>query len=84
MPEEYIQVVCLVMPNGTNLWFECDETINDRSYIRAIMEKWDRENPEYENTPCTCGAVAIMMPRSRYIAIGASIGGGAFEFPARG
>jgi len=75
---EYVEVCCLVLPSGKNLWFE---TSAGDDYLKKVMTKWKNENPEYVNENCTSGAVVINMPKEKYIAIGAQCGGGAFEFP---
>ena len=76
---DIIDVVCLVLPSGENLWFE-----PKGDYLSAVFGKWTKENPEYADSGCTCEAVAIKMPRKDYIAIGAKIGPGCFDFPIIG
>lgn len=77
--DEIIEVCCLVLPDGKNLWFETSE--KDNNYLKKVMDKWKTEHPEYINDKITSGAVVINMPKEKYIAIGCQHGGGAFEFP---
>jgi len=75
---EYVDVVCMVLPTGENLWFEAAK---GRDYMSQVIDKWKAEHTEFADTPCNMGAVHITMPRDKYIAIGAHFGGGYFEFP---
>ena len=75
---EYIDVVCLVLPNGENLWFEAAK---GQDYMRQVIDKWKSEHTEFKDTPCTLGAVHITMPRKNYNDIGAFFGPGCFVWP---
>ncbi len=68
---EFVEVVCLVLPTGENLWFEAAK---GRDYMCQVIDKWKGEHPEFLNTPCNMGAVHITMPSEKYIAIGAHLG----------
>lgn len=72
---DMIDVVCICLPNGTNLWCEA----GDMDYVRRVMDKWKDEHPEYVGGECTCGFVIVRMPRKDYIAIGTN---NSFEWPA--
>jgi len=65
---EYVQVVCLVLPTGENLWFQAAK---GHEYMCQIIDKWKAEHPEFTDTPCNLGAVHITMPRDKYTAIAA-------------
>jgi hypothetical protein len=75
---EIIEVYCLALPSGKNLWFEKSK---GEEYLKEVLDKWKKENPEYVNGIYTSGAIIIKMPKDSYIAIGAHYGGGAFVFP---
>lgn len=75
---EYVEVVCLVLPTGENLWFEADK---GHDYMRLVIDKWKADHPEFVDTPCNMGAVHITMPREKYTAIGAHFGPGCFVWP---
>ena len=75
----YIEVACLVLPTGKNLWFKTSEGID---YAEKVLDKWKKEHPEFNGTPCTSGMVTIKMRKSDYIAISASVAPGCFEFPS--
>jgi hypothetical protein len=75
---QYVEVICLVLPSGGNLWFEVGE---NRNYLTEVLSKWKADHPEYEGTPSTSGAVHITMPRDKYNAIGAHCGPGCFVWP---
>lgn len=75
---EYVEVVCLVLPTGENLWFEAAK---GQDYMRQVIDKWKSEHLEFQDTPCNMGAVHITMPKDRYIAIGAHFGPGCFVWP---
>ncbi len=74
----YVEVVCLVLPTGENLWFEAAK---GQDYMRQVIDKWKSEHPEFTDTPCNMGAVHITMPRAKYNAIGAHFGHGCFVWP---
>lgn len=78
-PTELIVVCCVVLPTGESLWFEAGE--NPEDYLQKVLSKWKAEHPEFEDTDATIGTVFIKMPKDKYIAIGARIGPGEFEFP---
>jgi hypothetical protein len=67
---EYIEVVCLVMPTGENLWFEAAK---GHDYMIQVIDRWKAEHPEFVDTLCNMGAVHITMPREKYAAIGARL-----------
>ena len=71
-----LRVTCLVLPTGKVLWFE-----SDNSYAASVVEKWKEENPEFNKAPYTLGLVEVIMKKTDYIAIGAKVGPGCFEFP---
>lgn len=75
---EYVEVVCLVLPTGENLWFEAAK---GQDYMRQVIDKWEAEHPEFTDTPCNMGAVHITMPMAKYTAIGAHFGPGCFVWP---
>lgn len=75
---EYVEVVCLALPTGDNLWFEAAK---GQDYMRQVIDKWKADHPEFTNTPCNMGAVHITMPREKYTAIGAHFGPGCFVWP---
>jgi len=76
---ETINVVCLALPTGENLWFDTEE--RDAGYLNQVIDKWKEEHPEFKDANCTMGAIEIKMPKANYIAIGAQIGPGCFEWP---
>jgi len=78
MKNEFVEVVCLVLPTGKNLWFEAEK---GHDYMRQVIDKWKSEHPEFADTPCNMGAVHITMPRDKYIEIGAAFGPGEFVWP---
>lgn len=79
LPPEYVETMCLALPTGETLWWDIDES--GEEYIREVLSKWKGEHPEFKDTPCSLGAVRIVMLRDAYIKIGASMGPGEFVFP---
>jgi len=63
---DIVEVVCICLPNGTNLWCEAER---GNEYIGKVMDKWKSEHPEYVGTGCDCGFVIVHMPRKDYRAI---------------
>lgn len=82
-PDDLIEVVCWVFPTGEVFWMEAlDENGKYRKdYSDKVLKKYKAKHPELDGTDCTIGAVNIRMPRKNYIAIGAAVGPGCFEWP---
>lgn len=74
--QEYLQVVCLITPDGQSLYFEA---AMGEDYAKDVLASWRKQNPRFENTECTSGMVTIRMLREDYSNIAATNN---FDWPA--
>ena len=80
---EIIEVICIALPTGQNLWLRIEDREYPFDYVRKILDKFEQDNPDLEGTDCSYGMITIKMPLDKYIKIGAHCGPGCFDWPVR-
>jgi hypothetical protein len=67
MGQEFMEVICLVLPSGQTIWLDAKEA--DEVDVNKLVREWFNKNPGYGNTPCSLSAVKITMPRDKYLSV---------------
>ena len=67
MSEEFMDVICLVLPSGETIWLDAEETYEVD--VNELVREWFSKNSVYRNTPCSLSAVKIKMPRDKYLSV---------------
>jgi hypothetical protein len=67
MDQEFMEVICLVLPSGETIWLDAEEV--DEVDVNKLVLEWFSKNSVYRNTPCSLSAVKITMPKDKYLAV---------------
>jgi hypothetical protein len=67
MGEEFMDVICLVLPSGQTIWLDAEEV--DEVDVNKLVGEWFSKNSVYRNTPCSLSAVKITMPKDKYLSV---------------